>query len=272
MTPPPPGRLAAIVCLAGLAIAVCGCGGSDDPLLGVLKRADAADTSFGVRYTFRARTDDEGKTYRTRGYGQAEASRRRERIVVVDRVSRGVTIVDGDDNYSGGSLAVPGLFDTPARNIRWTKVDGSRFLDAGYIDYVCGRDLPAKLAGVLAESDPAIERLRPARIGTVRMQRYRVTTTSGRVLDVLPGDDDASGCPDRGTALTAELWIDRRDLVRRVRLRYETADGHTVETRDITRYDRAVRVAVPSGPTVADITDKLLELADSLCKSDPDVC
>ena len=125
---------------------------------------------------------------------------------------------------------------------------------------------------MLAGSDPTIEKLAAARIGALRTQRYRVTTTYGRVLDVLAGDDDASQCgaQNRAARFAAELWIDRHNLIRRVRLRYRLVDGLTVETRDITSYDRAVRVTVPSGPTVGDVTDRVLKLADSVCKTTDD--
>ena len=268
-------RLAVIVvCAAGLIIALSGCGvgeGDRDPRLAVLDRAAAADASFGVRYSFRTRyTDDEG-AHRLRGYGQAEADGRRSRVVVVDRDTRGETIIDGDDEYSGGDFAVAGLLSSPP-NVRWTKLDRAKFLDAGYIDSVCGADPPAKIAAVLADSHPTLQALGATRIGDVRTRRYRVITTYGRVLDVLAGDEDASQCDkhDRAAKLVADLWIDRRNLVRRVRLRYDLADGRTVETRDITRYDRAVRVRVPAGSTVGDVTDALLRLIDAMCEKTDD--
>jgi hypothetical protein len=257
---------AAIGCAAGLI--GCGSGAGDRPA-SVLDRAAAADSSYGVRYTFGGRFTDTGGTLRLRGYGQAQADQRRTRTVSRGDGLRGETIIDGHDEYSGGDFAVAGLLASETRNVRWTKLDRARFLDAGYIDKLCGAELPAKIAKVLADSDPAIEKLGPARVGDLRTQRYRVTTTYGKVLDVLAGDEDASDCPKdaRAARLTAELWIDRRDLVRRVRLRYRLDDGATVETRDITSYDPEVRVTVPSGPTVRDITDTMLNLADSLCKT-----
>ena len=102
----------------------------------------------------------------------------------------------------------------------------------------------------------------------MKTRRYRVTTSYGRILDVIAGDEDASDCDkhDRAARFTAELWIDRHDLIRRVRFHSRLSDGLTVLTRDITSYDRAVRVTVPSGPTVGDVTDELLKLADKLVK------
>ncbi len=266
-------RLAvAIVCAAGLIIALSGCGAGDrDPRLAVLDRAAAADAPFGVRYRFSTRyTDDEG-AHRLRGYGQAEAEGRRSRVVVVRRDTRGETIIDGHDEYSGGDFALAGLIYSPP-NVRWTKFDRAKFRDAGYIDEVCGAELPAKIAAVLAGSDPKLERLGATRIGGVRMRRYRVTTTYGRVLDALAGKDDASHCDkhDRAAKLVADLWIDRRDLVWRVRLRYDLADGRTVETRDVTRYDRGVHVRVPAGRTVGDVTDAVLRLTDAVCETADD--
>jgi hypothetical protein len=274
----PKPRLVTVVCAAGLAIAVSGCGaraGGGDPLAAVLERAAAADSSFGVRYSFRSRlTDDEG-THRLHGHGQAEADQRRDRMVMVDHHMRGEMIVDGHDEYSGGSFALAELLDSPSRDVRWTKLDRSRLLDAGYIDKLCGPELPTKIAGVLASSSPTIEKLGAAHIGDRRTLRYRVTTTYGRVLDTLAGDDDASSCDehDRAARFVAELWIDRHDLVRRVRLRYRLVEGLSVETRDITSYDRAVRVTVPSGAAVGDVTGAVLKLADSLrpaCKGTSD--
>jgi hypothetical protein len=268
-----------IVYVAGLTIAVSGCGaragGGGDPLTSVLKHAAAADSSFGVRYGFRGRlTDDEG-THRYHGYGQAEADQRRVRMVVVDHTMRGETIVDGHDEYSGGSFAVAQLLNSPSRNVRWTKLDRSRLVDAGSIDKLCIPELPTKIASVLASSNPTIEKLGAAHVGGLRTRRYRVTTTYGRVLDALAGDDDASQCDehDRAARFAAELWIDRHNLVRRVRLRYRLVDGLNVETRDITSYDHAVRVTVPRGPTVGDVTDVVLKLAHSIepaCKSSTD--
>jgi hypothetical protein len=270
--------LVTIACAAGLTIAVSGCGaraGGGDPLSFVLTRAAAADVSLGVRYSFRGRLTDEEGTSRFHGYGQAEADQRRVRTVVVDRNMRGETIVDGHDEYSGGSFAGAELLNSPSRNIRWTKLDRSRLLDAGYIDKLCGPELPTKIASVLARTNPTIEKLGAARVGGLRTRRYRVTTTYGRVLDTVAGDDDASQCDehDRAARFAAELWIDRHDLVRRVRLRYRLVDGLSVETRDITSYDDAVRVPVPGGPTVGDVTDAVLKLAHSIdpgCKSSTD--
>ncbi len=256
-----------VACAAGLALALTGCGtAGGDHHDSILDRAAEADSSFGVRYRFRTRFTDEETTSRLRGYGQAEADQRRQRAVVVDRDIRGETIVDGEDEYSGSDFAVVGLLDSPARGLRWTKLDRAMLLKAGYIDKLCGAQLPPKVATVLADSDPAIERLGPARAGGLRTQRYRVTTTYGRVLDVLAGDEDASDCDrhDRAARLTADLWIDRGSLIRRVRLRYRLVDGSTVETRDITSYDRGLRVKVPGGPTVGDVTDVVLKLAGSL--------
>jgi hypothetical protein len=265
---PPIRRLMTIVCAAGLTVAVAGCGGragGGDPLVSVLQRAAASDSSFGVRYSLRGRSTDDKGTYRFRGYGQAEADQRRARTVVMDRSMRGETIVDGHDEYSGASFAVAALLDSPSRNIRWTKLDRSRLLSAGYIDRLCGPELPTKIARVLVSSDPTIEKLGAAHVGGLRTLRYRVTTTYGRILDALAGDDDASQCDehDRAARFTAELWIDRHSLVRRVRLRYRLLDGLNVETRDITSYDRAVRVTVPSGPAVGDVTEAILRLAHS---------
>jgi hypothetical protein len=262
---------AAVAATAGLTLLGCRdeSAGGGDRRISVLDRAAAADASFGVRYSFRSRVTDGEETYRLHGYGQAEADQRRARIVVRDRNARGERIIDGDDEYSGGSFAVTPLLDSPSRNVRWTKLDRSRYLKAGYIDKLCGPELPTKIAKVLAGSDATIEKLAPARVGGMRTQRYLVTTTYGRVLDALAGDEDASRCDarDRAGKLTAELWIDRNDLIRRVRLRYRLVEGSTVETQDITSYDRAVRVNVPSGPTVGDVTDRLLELTRSVCKT-----
>jgi hypothetical protein len=53
-----------------------------------------------------------------------------------------------------GDLAVAGLIYSPPK-VGWTKLDRAKFLDAGYIDKVCGAELPAKIAAVLADSDPS---------------------------------------------------------------------------------------------------------------------
>jgi hypothetical protein len=126
--------------------------------------------------------------------------------------------------------------------------------------------LPTKIASVLASSNPTIEKLGAGHVGGLRTWRYRVTTTYGRVLDTLAGEGDASQCDehDRAARFAAELWIDRHNLVRRVRLRYRLVDGLSVETRDITSYDHAVRVTVPRGPTVGDVTDAVLKMAHSI--------
>jgi hypothetical protein len=256
-----------IVCAAGLMIAVsgCGAGGGGDPLVSVLERAAAADSSFGVRYSFRSRLTDNEGTARVHGYGQAEADQRRDRTVLVARNTRGEIISDGQDEYSGGSVSLAGLLESSSRKVRWSKLDLSRLLDAGYIDRLCGAQLPAKVASALAMSDPTIQKLSPARVGGRRTLRYRVTTTYGRVIDALAGEHDASQCDqhDRAARFTAELWIDRHSLIRRVRLRYRLVDGLSVETRDITSYDRTLRITVPSGPTVGDITDVLLKVTRS---------
>jgi hypothetical protein len=254
---------------AGLAIVASGCGaaaGSDDPRLAVLKRASAADSPFGVHYSFRSLERDKKTTFRMRGYGQEQADGQRSRTVAAFEGRQGETIVDGDVEYNAGDFATP-LGHVPP-DLRWTRLDRSRVLDAGYIDKLCGADLPTRIAGVLASSDPKIEELGRARIGGLRMQRYRVTTTYGRVLDVLAGDEDASHCDphDRAARFVAVLWIDRHDMIRRVRLSYRLVDGATVQTRNITRYDRSVHVTVPSGPGVLDITDSLLKLTGSLCE------
>jgi len=257
--------LSAIVVAAGVTVALAACG-DDDRRSGALGRAAAADSPFGVRYTYRTRLTDKGPAHRFRGYGQAEADQHRSRVVLVGLGIRGETIVDGDDEYTGGDFAAAALVAGPSRQVRWTKLDRSKFLDAGYIDKLCGAELPAKVAGVLADSDPTVQRLGAANVGGRPVQRYRVTTTYGRVLDVLAGDDDASGCDkqDRAGELVADLWVDRHDLIRRVRLRYRVGGTSVVETRTISSYDRDVRVAVPSGPGVADVTDEILKLADSI--------
>jgi hypothetical protein len=267
-------RLMTISCAAGLCIAASGCGaraGGGDPLVPVLERAAAADSSLGVRYSFRSRsTDDEGTT-RMHGYAEAQADQRRERMVFRGHDLHGETIVDGRDEYGGGDFALVGLLDSPPSKLLWSKLESSRLLDAGYIDRLCGAQLPAKVASVLASSEPTIEKLGAARVDGRRTLRYRVSTTYGRVIDVLAGDDDASQCDehDRAARFVAELWIDRHSLVRRVRLRYRLVDGLSVETRDITSYDRAVRVTVPSGPDVGDVTDAVLKVArgaEAACK------
>lgn len=269
-------RLLAIACVAGAGVAVSGCAGAGgDRPASVLDRAAATDSSLGVRYVFHDRYSDATTTTRGRGYGQEEADQRRSREVAIDAGRRGEIIIDGYDRYTGGDLAVAELLGSHSSNIRWTKLDGSKLLDAGYIDELCSPELPAKIAGVLARSDPTIQPLGAARLHGIRTQRYRVTTTYGKILDVLAGDHDASPCGahDRAAALTAELWIDRGNLVRRVRLRYHLTDSSTVETRDITGYDRGVRVTVPEGPTVGDVTDVVLRLgrsAEADCKASND--
>jgi hypothetical protein len=264
-------RVAASLCLAGLAAAVLGCGpgASDDPLAPALKNAAAADSALGVRYRFRSRLQGKDRTFRARGYGQAEPDQRRTRTVVVVGKDRMETVTDGDIVYTGGGFVVQQLhaFGVSAPKARWTKLDGRRMLDAGYIDALCGSGLPPKLAGMLLDTDPRIEDLGSDRIDGARMHGYRVTTTYGRVLDALAGDEDASRCDkhDRAARFVAVLWIDRNSLVRRTRVRYRLADGSHVETSDID-YARDVRVAVPAGAVVHDVTGKLLELADSLCE------
>ncbi len=258
----------AIAGAAGLALAASGCGDSGAPSPSALTRAAEADASYGVRYRYRSRSSEAGKkVIRVRGYAQTEADQRRSRIVMVGRDIRGEIVRDGHDEYTGGDLAVPGLLGSSSSKIRWTKLDGARFLKAGYIDKVCGAELPAKVAGALARTGPRIERLGSARVGGRPTTRYRVTTTYGKVLDTLAGNDDAAGCDarDRAAMLIADLWIDHDNLVRRVHVRVHRRAGvSSVETRDITAYDRDVRVAVPSGPAVGDVTDKLLSLADGL--------
>jgi hypothetical protein len=266
-------RLVAAGCIAGLTVAVSGCGaraGGGDPMTSVLERAAAADASFGVRYSVHGRITDEDSSLRLRGYGQVEADQRRARIVVIYDKTRGETILDGHDEYGGGSFAALELFDAPS-HVRWTKLDTSRFLHAGYIDRLCLPELPTKIASVLAASNPTIEKLGAARVRGRRTLRYRVTTTYGRVLDTLAGDEDASQCDrhDRAARFAAELWIDRHSLVRRMRLRYRRMDGKIDETRDITGYDRIVRVRVPTGPTVLDTTDAMLEIARSVAAGCP---
>ena len=275
MPVPPPGWRAhhhavvaiAIVGAAGLALAASGCGDSGAPPPSALTRAAKADASYGVRYRYRGRSSEAGKkVYRLRGYAQTEADQRRSRIVVVGSDIRGEIIRDGHDEYNGGDLAGTALLGSSSSGIRWTKVDDARLLKAGYIDKVCGAELPGKVAGALARTGPRIERLGPARVGGRPTTRYRVTTTYGKVLDTLAGNDDAADCDarDRAATFVADLWIDRDNLVRRVRVRSSLAGVSSVETRDITGYDRDVSVAVPSGPAVADVTDRLLSLADGM--------
>ena len=271
----PPGRARRIggasLCVAGLAAALlgCGAGGSDDPLAPALKDAAAADAALGVRYRFRSRSQGKDGTIRARGYGQAEPDQRRTRTVVAAGKDRMETVTDGDIVYTGGRFVRQQLhvFGLSSPNARWTKLDGRRMLDAGYIDALCGSGRPPKLAGMLLDTDPRIEDLGSDRIDGVRMHAYRVTTTYGRVLDALAGDEDASDCDkhDRAARFAAVLWIDRNNLVRRTRVRYRLADGSHVETSDID-YARDVRVAVPAAAVVGDVTSRLLELADSLCE------
>jgi hypothetical protein len=267
-------QLVTIACVGGLTVVACGCGaGTDDPPASILTRAAASDAAFGVRYSFHTRFTDDDGTHRVRGYGQAQADQRRSRTVLLDGKMRVETIVDGDEEYSGGDAAATVLLESPSRDVRWTKLDLSRFLDAGYLDRVCSADPPVKITGVLAHSDPTIKKLGAGRVDGRRTQRYRVTTTYGRILDVLAGNTDAAQCNahDRSATFLAELWIDRRNLVRRVRLRYRLVDGATDETHDITGYDRSVRITVPSARTVGDVTDPILKLADSVCKTS-DAC
>jgi hypothetical protein len=258
---------------AGMAIVASGCGAAagSDPRLAILKRASAADSPFGVRYTFRSIGRDGEGTLRSRGYGQEQADGQRSRTVVAFDGGRGETIVDGDVEYNAGDFAIS--LEGVRPNLRWTRLDRSRVLDAGYIDDLCGPELPTRIAGVLASSDPKVEELGRARIGGLRTQRYRVSTTYGRVLDVLAGDEDASQCDshDRAARFVAILWIDRHGMIRRVRLSYRLVDGATVQTRNITRYDRSVHVMVPGGPGVLDVTDSLLKRVHSFCE-DSDEC
>jgi hypothetical protein len=246
-------QLVTIACVGGLTVVTSGCGaGTDDPPASILTRAAASDAAFGVRYSFHTRFTDDDGTDRVRGYGQAQADQRRRRTVLVDGKTRIETILDGDEEYSGGDAAATVLLESPSRDVRWTKLDRSRFLDAGYLDMVCGADPPVKITGVLAHSDPTIRKLGAGSVDGRHTQRYRVTTTYGRILDVLAGNDDVAQCDahDRSATFVAELWIDRRNLVRRVRLRYRLVDGATDETRDITSYTAACASPCPApGPS-----------------------
>lgn len=138
-------QLVTIACVGGLTVVTSGCSaGTDDPPASILTRAAASDAAFGVRYSFHTRFTDDDGTHRVRGYGQAQADRRRSRAVLLDGKTRGETILDGDEEYSGGDAAVTALLESPSRDVRWTKLDRSRFLDAGYLDKVCGADPPVK--------------------------------------------------------------------------------------------------------------------------------
>lgn len=267
---------------AALALTAFGCGeddGADDPLFATIERANEADDEFGLRFTVRGRFTDGGESFRVRGYGQIEAGEQRSRSVIVGPNGQRIeTFTDEPYEFARIDPSISkSLENALLSETEWIKVDQDKVAEAGGFAELqrLQSPTPAEALELLKQFQPKIEDAGPERIGGVPTRRYRVTTTVGKVAEVLSERGaQLPGCVDAlaDAPLKYVFWIDDKDLVRRFRLRLELAEQEaTVVTVNSTGFDRALRVDVPKGRTVYDATREFAKLARA-SRDRPDDC
>lgn len=267
---------------AALALTAFGCGeddSADDPLFAAIERANEADDEFGLRFTVRGRFTDGKASIRVRGYGQIEADEQRSRSVIVGPDGQRIeTFTDEPFEFARIDPSFSkSLANALPPETEWIKVDQEKVAKAGGFAELrrLQSPTPAVALELLKQFQPRIEDAGPERIGGVPTRRYRVTTTVGKVAEVLSERGaQLPGCVDAfaDAPLKYVFWIDDKDLVRRFRLRLELAEQEaTVVTVNSTGFDRALRVDVPKGRIVYDATREFTELARA-GRDRPDDC
>lgn len=245
-----------------------GNGNGDDALFEALERAGQAGEELGVRFTFRVTVTGGADAIRARGYGQIEPDAQRVRTVTVAADERIESFTDEPFELARIDPAIALQVDNPIpRGTRWIKVDQDKLAEAAGAAELRRLQNPNPAEGLklLKDLKPKIEDAGPERIDGVQTKRYRVTTTIGRILDVI-GERGAElpGCPSSVGDITVQYvyWIDDEDLLRRYRFRLEPkGKPATVVTTSVTGYDRTLSVDVPDQSIVYDATEEFVDQA-----------
>lgn len=252
-----------VLCAACVPFAV-GCGGeaeSDDPFIRMLQRANKADDNLGARLVVRGTLKSGGQSIRIRGYGQVEADLMRDRFVFASGGVREETFDDEPFTFVAVDEALARLAPKEVPDgTKWLKVDKDVVAKAAGQQGL--RELenltPGETLELLPKLDPKVRAAGREAVRGVATKRFRITVSFAKLVEVLSDRAGASlGCALstlRGS-LQLVLWIDRDDLIRRVRIRVQAGRTSFVITSTVTAFDRDLRVDVPSGETVFDATD-----------------
>ncbi len=257
--------------LAAVLVAGCGQNGGDSERESVLERAARVSSSYGATYLIRGIVVENGERSSVRGIGTVEAGGERDHFIA--RSSEGALdqITDGRFVYTRVDTLPPPLNEPPpeAKGARWIRFDQDRLLERQGFNPRALRDLqnadPAQQLVTFGSLAKETRREGVERVGGVETTRYSFVISLGEVIDrATQGADDPPPVADsvRRAQVPIVLWVDRQGRVRRTRARF-AAEGTRVDaTSEVNRFDRGLRVRVPSGREFYDATDELLEAGD----------
>ncbi len=253
------------VCVAAIApLAVIGCGGESPGRNTAVGDAGAnTSTTLSSRVAFTIDLDEEGQVV---GEGLFDYREQRGRVRVTSRgLEDDADRVDATDyefivpgtDVAYVRLPVLGLEDPEKRWLRYS-VGRRRPLDE------FGRD-PVRLLHLLRSLSRDLERTGTETVRGERTDRYRGRLNLDDLLEQVPAEAKESWRATfrqytEAQALPIELWIDRGEMLRRVRTVVTGRDGFTLT---LELYDFGVEVAVQE-PTADEVMteaelDKLVE-------------
>jgi hypothetical protein len=231
-----------------------------------LRRAAAASKGLGMRVSTTGTVSVGGAPQPVRSRATIEAGGRQAKITTevagtsTEQYLDGHYLLMGVDAFPSGALAPPGT--------RYVRFDIDAVSRSVGIDATL-RDLqqldPSKTAELLAK----VAEVKAVGKGTIRgvpVTRYSAKVNLAKLVKALGKGDDDTELPAmfRNSDMTIELAIDEDDLVRG----YRTAGRIGPATMDlegeVTSYARDLKVDVPSGPGIYDITDDVTGALDGL--------
>jgi hypothetical protein len=259
--------------LSALLILICAgllaaCSAEDERKVeDALTKAAAASKGLGMRVSTTGTVAVGGEDQPIASRAMIEAGGRRAKITTeiggaaIEQYLDGSYLLMSADTFPSGGLAPPGT-----RFIRFDidKVNRSVGLDATL------RDLqqldPSKTAALLAK----VAEVKSAGKGSVRgvpVTRYRATVDLEKLVTALDTNGDGTQqLPDllKDSELTIELSIDDDHLVRGYGMTGTIGPAQMNLRAEVTSYARDLKVDVPSGTGIYDITDDVTGALDDL--------
>lgn len=256
----PLSALLAFVLALACAGVVTGCSGDSDDAAQRLERSMEKSRTLGTRMSTNMTFKTGAETVRMRARATTEAGGRRMRMVSTLGGVEMEQYVDGSQMLmSVDSLPTNGAF--PA-GTRWLKFDMDELLKASGLD-ASMRELqqidPTKAAALLNDAD--IKDAGSGRVRGVAVERYRATVALKDVAKTLGGKSKLPRAFTDGE-VTVTLALDDEDLLRAFDMSGDIGPAKMTMDAEITSYSRDIRIAMPSGEGIYDMSGALGGLGD----------
>lgn len=248
-----PALLALSLVFAG-AVAVAGCS-SDSEAAQALQRSLEKTRDLGARMSMTGTFGAGGESVRMTSRMSVEPGARRMRMtstiggVEMEQYLDGSSMLMSVDAFPSSGAFPPGT--------RYLKFDMDELLKASGLD-TSMRELqqmdPSKVAALLKDTE--LETAGSGEVRGVAVKRYRATIGLDDIAKQLGGDSDVADALKDGEMIVT-LALDDEDLVRAFDMTGDIAGQKMSMKAEVTSYSRDIRVKVPTGPGIYDMSGAL---------------